>query len=57
MASGIEVDYPLLYIIVVYTEYYTDHIQCLFWKRMVCSNIVNIAAAGVPAWINTGNLA
>lgn len=57
MASGVIVDYHLLHITSVYTEYYTDHIQCMFWKRMVCSNAVNIATAGVPAWINIGSLA
>lgn len=57
MASGIVVDYHLLFIMLVYTEYYTDHIQCMFWKRMVCSNVVNIATAGVTSWINIGNLA
>lgn len=48
---------PPVYIILVYTEYYTGHIQCMFWKRIVCSNVVNIATAGAPAWINIGNLA
>lgn len=57
MASGIVVDYHLLYIILVYTKNCTDHRQCMFWKRMVCSNVVNIATAGAPAWINIGNLA
>lgn len=55
MASGIVVDYHLLYIILVYTEYYTDHTQCIFWKRMVRSIVENIATGGVPAWISIGN--
>lgn len=55
MASGIIVGYHLLYIILVYIEYHTDHNECMFWERMLCSNVLNIATGGVLSWINIGN--
>lgn len=47
--------YHLLSIILVYIEYYTDRIHCIFWERMLCSNVLNVATGGVLAWINIGN--
>jgi len=55
MASGIIVGYHLLHIILVYTEYSTDHIHCMFWERMPCSDVLNLATGGVLAWVESGN--
>lgn len=35
--------------------YYTVDTQCLFWERVLCSNVLNIATGGVLAWVNIGN--